>query len=95
MDSRPTQELSAEIIAVISELGSDAVYRYNESMTVREAAQFLKINKNQVLRYTRCGLPYYKMGNRFCFLMKDLVEFREKFRSSFEDEIRIKKSRVR
>ena len=53
----------------------------DESLTSEEAANFLKVHKGKLLRYVKFGLPYFRMGKGFRFVRRDLIEFREKFRT--------------
>jgi len=51
------------------------------SLTTEEAAAFLRVHKQEILRYTKSGLPFYEdMGRGFKFLKRDLIAFRENYR---------------
>jgi len=55
------------------------------SLTTEEAAKFLKVDTQEVLRYVKLGLPHYEgMGKGFRFVRKDLIEWREKYRNKME-----------
>jgi excisionase family DNA binding protein len=54
--------------------------RHAASLTSAEAARFLRISRHQLIRYTRTGLAFHRMGKGFRFTLEDLVEFRKKFR---------------
>jgi len=53
---------------------------YEESLTSKEAAAFLKVNRQRLLIFIKLGLPYYDIGKGYTFKRIDLIQFREKFR---------------
>jgi hypothetical protein len=53
-----------------------------ESMTTAQVASFLKVDKGEVLRYVKLGLPYLDgMGKGFKFIRRDVIAFRERYRA--------------
>jgi excisionase family DNA binding protein len=50
------------------------------SLTVKEAAAFLCVGRDMIYQWIKDGLPHYKLGNRFCFVVSDLIDWREKYR---------------
>lgn len=65
------------------------------SLTTEEASAFLKIHKQELLRMTKVGLPYYgDMGKGFRFLRRDLIQFRELYRRRTAKPIHVDGPRI-
>jgi len=75
-----TPEIASEIVKVLHEFGTGFAVQMNQSMTADEAAAFLKVSRNELLRYTKFGLAYFRRGKRYTFTMADLISFRDNFK---------------
>ncbi len=57
-------------------------------MTVDEAAEYLKINKGTLYRYTSTNkIPFYKTGKRIYFKREHLNEYMTRYYCSSQDDI--------
>jgi hypothetical protein len=86
-----SEQLSSELAKALVNFGTDFVRQYHASMDAKEAAAFLKVSKNELLRYAKAGLKFYRSGRKYTFTMQDLIDFRENFRNTFGREMRTKK----
>ena len=73
-------EINTEVAKALTAFGSSFALQMNQSMTADEAAAFLKVSRNELLRYTKFGLVFFKRGKRYWFTMADLISFRDNFK---------------
>lgn len=48
-------------------------------LTTREAAQYAKVHEQQIIRWTKCGLPHYEIGKGFRIRKDELDQFLQNF----------------
>ena len=80
-----------ELPGIVTELVREAVREIklehqdpDQSMTTKEAAEFLRVHPNQIRIYREAGLPSFRQGKEYTYRRHDLIEWREKFRTVHE-----------
>ena len=49
-------------------------------LTTKEAAEYLKVHPQEILRWVKCGLPYYETGRGWKFRRGEIDKFIQKFK---------------
>ncbi|GEM_PF-3704294 len=77
---RHLASLDSKVDRLMELMATSPATKGDESLTTEQAATFLRVHKQTLLRFTKAGLPHYSnMTKGFRFLKSDLIGFRRNF----------------
>jgi len=74
-------KLIKEVQNDLADIKFDLLSLHSDPMlTTKEAARYMKVSPQQILRYVKCGLEYFETGRGWKFRRSALDQFAENFK---------------